>query len=221
MDTLLANPLLRYTHDPGGSTHSLKMVDIRLSALSTGSVVHDILESCDLSKHVSASIRAKLEEIRVSDEQGRLGVDLGGEPRLSDIPDWEDAFMRSSARKKGPVFLDKWLKENLPLAKECLESSWPIREQNAALIRELCDDFNIQGIRIDTEWTAVTVRGHLLSLQKLLQQESLLVGNLGTAVSIVLGCGSGVDIHGQLHLNCEQTIQQWMQVYDCFVLQCT
>ena len=182
---------------------------MHLNSLSVGSVVYDILQSCDLSRYVNDTIRTKLAEIKIFDEKIGIQTLWQAKPHSPVFEDWEDVFTRHSWSKKGPVYLDRWLKNNLPVSRERLDVSQPIKEENSQMIRDLCTSFKLNDIVIGSEWTAVALRGHLHSLQKLLHQERLLVSELST---IELGFKSGVDVNGRLYLNCEDTLQQWVQV---------
>ena len=87
---------------------------------------------------------------------------------------------------------------------------------------------------MNPEWTAATVKGHLLSLERTLgvvangSSLDALVEELGGGdrdyggggLRIVLGhSGSFMSIHGDVHLSCEETVQQWLQVrYTCSVV---
>lgn len=197
----------------------LRLVDVCVNACSVGSLVHDLLKSCDLSAQVSVSTKTKLAEIKASDEQIRLRkLWTLQPPRVADpFQDWddyEDYFTRRSENKSKPVYLDSWLLENLPKAKECLEASRQTREDNVALIRNLCSQFALGGIIIDSDWTSATLRGHLQSLQKLLEQEKAGIEELGPELTLVLGYsnGSRVELNGHTYLNCEETVHQWAKV---------
>jgi len=50
------------------------------------------------------------------------------------------------------------------------------------------------------------------SLQKLLEQERTVVDELGPELTFVFDYGSGIDLNGYIHLNCEETVQQWAKV---------
>lgn len=192
-------------------------VGVRLNAYSVGSAIYDLLQSCDLFAHISVSMKARLAEIKTTDEQVRLWArHIPQSPVVvNSFKDWDnldDLFTRNSKKKVTPVHLDTWLQENLPMAKECLDRSQQTREGNVALVQDLCSRFTLQGIIDSYEWTAATLRGHLQSLQKLLEQERTVVDELGPELTFVFDYGSGIDLNGYIHLNCEETVQQWAKV---------
>ena len=201
----------------------LRLVNVCLNACSVGSLVHDLLKSCDLSAQVSGSTKKKLAEIKASDEQIRLRKLWTPQPPkvadpFQDWDDYEDYLTRRSENKSKPVYLDSWLLENLPKAKEYLEASRQTRDDNVALIRNLCSRFTLGGILIDSDWTSATLRGHLQSLQKLLEQEKAGIEELGPELTLVLGYsnGSRVELNGYTYLNCEDTVHQWAKVSHCY-----
>ena len=201
----------------------LRLVDVCLDACSVGSLVYDLLKSCDLSTQVSGTTKTKLAEIKASDEEIRLQKRWAPQPPtvadpFKDWDDYEDYFTRCSGKKSKPVYLDTWLLENLPKAKQYLEASRQTREENVALIRSLCSRFTLGGIIIDSGWTSTTLRGHLQSLQKLLEQERAVIEELGQELTFVLGYSdsSRVELNGHTYLNCEETVHQWAKVNHCY-----
>ena len=195
----------------------MRPVGVRLNVCSVGSAIYDLLRSCDLFAHLSVSMRAKLAEIKTSDEQVRHWArHIPQSPAVvdpfKDLDNLEDLFTRYSKKKATPVHLDTWLQENLPIAQEGLDRSQSTREGNVALVQDLCSRFTLQGIVDGYDWTAATLRGHLHSLQKLLEQERAVVEEMGPELMIVFDYCSGVELNGSIHLNCEETIQQWAMV---------
>ena len=193
-----------------------------LSSRSIGSAIHDLLVSCNLSGHLSDTIKAKLTHIKTLEQLGKSQetrvAGRTGHSSWSQYPDWEFAFARSSSKKQtGCIFLYPWLHKTLPLARKYLNASRSLRDENNGLLQELCGKFGLREIKIDPEWTAVTLKGHLHSLQRLLQQEKALANELACdggsgGVTLVLGYRSCVDLHGHVYLSCEETVQQWSQV---------
>lgn len=197
-------------------------VDIHLQSLSIGSVVHDVLRSCDLSDRVSDTVRAKLTQIKTMELSG-LSVDVEGEgdDQTSSYPDWEFAFSQSSSEcDHRPVFLDQWLQQNLPLARKRFIASQQLREENDKALSCLCAKFDLQGVEFESEWTAVTVRSYLQAISRLLEREESVMagqndgcGSVGlSGATLVLGNRSEVDNCGCVHLGCEDTLQQWSEV---------
>ena len=176
--------------------------------------MYDILHACDLSEHVGKHVRHKLIDIKVSEEQNRQPATRERLQYSQVYPDWENLFTHCS--KTHPTHLDTWLQESLPRAREHVEASDPIKRGNSTLLQNLCTGFSLRGITCVSDWTAVTLRQHLRSLQTLLRQERLLVRNLGEDVTFVLGYRSEVDVQGHVNLNCEDTLQQWIQVCNLY-----
>ncbi len=194
-----------------------RAVGVQLQSLSVGSVVHDLLRSCDLSHQINDSVRAKLTKIKTSDQTNTWG-NRDAYWRVS-YPDWEFAFSKSTTRTRcGPVSLDYWLQQSLSVARKQLSASQPVREENLRSLQAQCARFGLHRIDFDPEWTAETLRGHLNSLWRLLQwEESAMVGQSGRGsvldgAEVVLGGRSEVDVCGRVHLDCEHTVQQWSQV---------
>lgn len=96
----------------------------------------------------------------------------------------------------------------------------------------ICSRHGLQFIKVNPDWTAATVKGHLLSLEKTLQLGIVANGNSMDALAeggndddgglkVVLGhSGSFVSIRGEVHLSCEDTVQQWLQVSDSYIYVC-
>lgn len=86
----------------------------------------------------------------------------------------------------------------------------------------MCLRYGLQSVRIDPNWTAVTVKGHLLNLNKVLQcvdvqaltEKRSLSGSSTGGLNLVLGHRNYVSVDGGVHLSCEDTLQQWLQVRD-------
>ena len=103
-----------------------------------------------------------------------------------------------------------------------------LREENESLKEKICLRHRLlRCIEVNPEWTAATVKGHLLSLERALgvangSNLDALVEELGDGdgdngggggLKMVLGhSGSFVSVHGDIHLSCEETVQQWLQV---------
>ena len=124
---------------------------------------------------------------------------------------------------KHPECLRNWLKHNLSIARSRLDSSCHLREENESLKERICSRHGLQFIKVNPDWTAATVKGHLLSLEKTLgviangynTVDALAEGDNGDdgGLKVVLGhSGSFVSIRGEVHLSCEDTVQQWLQV---------
>ena len=196
---------------------------VSLDSLSVGSAVYDILGSCDFSGYLTEDVRARLVQIKEHDELGRTRTEAdirAATQSAFEERDWEkewDVVFNSRLRDGGrgaPTYLDKWLAESLSHARECLEASLPIRRENDSTIRGLCSEFNLRSITTETDWMAATLRGHLHNLRKSLQcQRAPLMSSLDSAVALVLGYAHGVDVNGRILLNCEETVQQWVQVH--------
>ena len=193
---------------------------ISLDSLSVGSAVSDILGSCDLSSYLTEDVRMKLVEIKEHDKLQRTNSsDQTPTQSTLERRDWEkewDSVFRSKSRDRrgsAPTYLDKWLAENLSHARECLDASRPIRKENESTVQGLCSEFNLRSIAANPDWMAATLRGHLHNLKKSLEcQRKSLTFDLDPGVALVLGYTHGVDASGRIFLNCEETVQQWLQV---------
>ena len=134
-------------------------------------------------------------------------------------------------RHSQPECLRNWLKQNLSLARSRLDSSRRLREENESLKEKICSRYGLlRSIEVNPEWTAATVKGHLLSLERALGVVMVASGSsldalvkeleggdrdngAGGGLRMVLGhSGSFVSVHGDVHLSCEETVQQWLQV---------
>ena len=221
------------------SAENLKSVSVLLDAYSIGSAVHDILQSCDLFANISNPTISKL--IRTKHQESEKHRVLSTykhyksrhqhhqEP-LQDYPDFDYIFSernRTSSehvQQKQPECFKNWLKLNLSLARSRLDSSRCLREQNESLKERVCSRHGLQRIEVNPDWTAATVKGHLLSLDKalgvaknnadtLVKWSPAAAADSGSGLKVVLGhSGSFVNIHGEVHLSCEDTVQQWLQV---------
>ena len=213
------------------SPDHLRAVNILLNAYSIGSAVHDILQSCDLFADISNPTISKLIETKHRESQKHLVLSAykhhrhRQEEEIFDYSYLEYAFSErrmSSKRsqRKQPDCLEEWLKENLSLARARSESSRCLLEENQLLQENLCLRYGIRSIEVETDWTAATVKGHLLSLKNVLEQvdaavlESWKGGVLGAGgLRFVLGGHrSHVSLDGVIHLSFEETRHQWMQV---------
>lgn len=203
-------------------SNRLKTAAVSLDSLSVGSAVHDLLGSCDLSGYLTEDVRTKLVEIKERDELERTDSDTRRSSAQSNFEkrdwerEWENVFSRKTREsvRAVPTYLDKWLSESLSRARESLRASLPIRMENHSTIQELCGEFNLRGIATEVDWMAATLRGHLLNLKKSLQCQRSRTSSLdGSAVALVLGYAHGVDVNGRILLNCEETVQQWVQVH--------
>ena len=215
--------------------------------------MHDILQSCDLFADISNPAISKL--LRTKHQENEKHQVLSTYNRykshhhhdhqepLQDYPDFdyifsERKFNKTSSvehayvRHSQPECLRSWLKQNLSLARSRLDSSRRLREENESLKEKICSRHRLlRSIEVNPEWTAATIKGHLLSLERALgvvASGSSLVEELeggdrdngGGGLRIVLGhSGSFVGVHGDVHLSCEETVQQWLQVrYTCSVV---
>lgn len=248
-----AKPLLH-------SAENLKPVSVSLDAYSIGSAVHDILQSCDLFAYVSNPVISKLlqtkhresEKHRVLSTYNRYKShhhhhhNHHRQEPLQDYPDFdyifsERKFNKTSSvehayvRHSQPECLRNWLKQNLSLARSRLDSSRRLREENESLKEKICSRHQLlRSIEVNPEWTAATIKGHLLSLERALgvvasssSLDALVEGlegsdrdNGGGGLRMMLGHSrSFVGVHGDVHLSCEETVQQWLQVrYTCSVV---
>ena len=212
---------------------SLKAVSVSLDAHSIASAVHDILQSCDLFADISNSTISKLlrtkheesEKHRVLSTYSRYKSHQHRQPEpLQDYPDFDYMFSERAktgsehVQERQPESLETWLKENLPLARSRLDSSKCLREENESLKERICSRHGLQSLSVTSDWTAATVKGHLLSLEKALEiatTASLVEGSQGDGDGLRVALGhsqSFVSVHGEVHLSCEETIQQWLQV---------
>ncbi len=229
------------------SAENLKPVSVSLDAYSIGSAVHDILQSCDLFTDVSNPAILKLlrtkhqerEKHRVLSTYNRYKShhhhSLHHQEPLQDYPDFDYIFSERNktssehVQKRQPECLKNWLIQNLSLARSRLDSSRRLREENESLKERICSRHRLlRCIEVNPDWTAATVKGHLLSLEKALgvvasgSNLDTLVEELqsdgdnrggGGGLRMVLGrSGSFVSVHGEVHLSCEETVQQWLQV---------
>ena len=208
------------------SSESLRAVGILLSAQSVGSAVHDILQSCDLFADISNMTVSKLIRTKHQESQ-KLRVlstyehHKSHQEPLQDYPDFDYSFSErktgsSEMKQEQPQYLDIWLKQKLSLAKSRLNSSRHLREENTSLQKTLCSRYRLQSVRVNPDWTAVTVKGHLLSLEKLLElvDTAALMERSHDGLRFALGHSSFVSADGEIHLSCEDTLQQWLQVRD-------
>ena len=204
-------------------------MSVLLNAYSIGSAVHDILQSCDLFADLSNPTLSKL--IREKHEESQKHRVLSTYKHYSqsqqqapvqDYPDFDYAFTEREinsqrVRHKSPEYLDVWLKQNLPLASSRLESSRSLRKENELIKDSICSEYGLHCIKIEQDWTAVTVKGYLKCLKRALERVDVasLVGKCeaaGGGVRVVLGHSCRVSPDGQVHLSCEDTLQQWIQV---------
>ena len=187
--------------------------------------MHDILQSCDLfgdvhNPTISKLIRTKHQESqkhRVLSAYRRHGSQ---QEQVYDFPDFDYAFSERKMsyehnQPKQPENLRSWLRQNLHISKSRLDSSKALREENRSLRESMCSRYGLQDIGVDPDWTAATVKGHLLCLQKAL--ECVDVAGLSKVsgaggLRFVLGHRSRVSVEGKVHLSCEDTLQQWVQV---------
>ena len=200
-----------------------------LSAQSVGSAVHDILQSCDLFADISNMTVSKLIRTKHQESQ-KLRVlstyehHKSHQEPLQDYPDFDYSFSErktgsSEMKQEQPQYLDIWLKQKLSLAKSRFNSSRHLREENTSLQKNLCSRYNLQDVRVHPDWTATTVKGHLLSLEKLLELVAMAALTersraAADGLKFVLGHSSFVSADGEVHLSCEDTLQQWLQVTD-------
>ena len=234
------------------SAENLKPVSVSLDAYSIGSAVHDILQSCDLFADVSNPAISKLLQTKHQENEKHQVLstykrykshhhhhhDHHHQEPLQDYPDFdyifsERKFNKTSSmehvyvRHSQPECLRSWLKQNLSLARSRLDLSRRLREENESLKEEICWRHGLlRSIEVNSEWTAATVKGHLLSLERALgviangsSLDALVEGlegsdcDNGGGLRMVLGhSGSFVSVHGDVHLSCEETVQQWLQV---------
>lgn len=231
------------------SAENLKPVSVSLDAYSIGSAVHDILQSCDLFADVSNPAISKLLRTKHQESEKHRVLSTYNQYKshhhhshhhqepLQDYPDFdyifsERKFNKTSSmeqmRHSQPECLRHWLKQNLSLARSRLDSSRCLREENESLKEKICSRHGLlRCIEVNPEWTAATVKGHLLSLERALgvangSSLDALVEELGDGdgdngggggLKMVLGhSGSFVSVHGDVHLSCEETVQQWLQV---------
>ena len=211
---------------------NLKAISIALDAYSIGSAVHDILQSCDLFADINNPMISKLLRTKYQENEKHRVLSTykrykshhhGNQEPLQDYPDFDYVFSERNragsehVQQKQPEFLKKWLKRNLPLAKSRLDSSKCLREENESLRENICSRHRLQRIKVNPDWTAATVKGHLLSLERGLGLADVAAlverSPAGGGLSVVLGhSGSFVSVHGEVHLSCEDTLQQWLQV---------
>jgi hypothetical protein len=207
--------------------------------------VHDILQSCDLFADVSNPAISKLlrtkqqesEKHRVLSTYNRYKshhhLHHHHQEPLQDYPDFDYVFSERNktgsehVQHRQPECLRKWLKQNLSLARSRLDSSRRLREENESLKERICSRHHglLRCIEVNPDWTAATVKGHLLSLEKALgavasgsNLDTLVEelegdGDNGGGLRMVLGhSGNFVSVSGEVHLSCEETVQQWLQV---------
>lgn len=219
------------------SAENLKSVSVSLDAYSVGSAVHDILQSCDLFADVSNPTISKL--LRTKHQENEKNRVMSTYKRykshhhhhhqqepLQDYPDFDYIFSERNTGKtdvqyKRPECLRDWLKHNLSLARSRLDLSRRLRAENDSLKERICSRHGLRCIEVNPDWTAATVKGHLLSLEKTLgvatrtHSSAALESGFGGGggVKVVLGhSGSFVSVRGEVHLSCEDTVQQWLQV---------
>ena len=203
-------------------------VGISLSAQSVGSAVHDILESCDLSIHINSTTRAKLAKIKTTDQLRDHILSMYSHyhnPCVNvmtnedlNYPDFETLFQENGPKRKSvheeSTNFEQWLVTNIKVAEANTTSSCHVRSGNQMLIKDMCQCYRVKDVRTDVEWTASTLRGHLQAVKELLghtQVESVLE-DYGRDVTVYLGYRNFVDVNACVHLDCEQTLQQWIQV---------
>lgn len=194
--------------------------------------MHDILQSCDLFADISNPTISKLVRTKHQESQKHRVLStyrnykFNQGPPIRDYPDFDYAFSESRrmncerVQRRPPQSLKSWLRQTLPIAKSRLDLSKSLREENRLLQESICLRYGLQSIMIDPNWTLATVKGHLLSLKKVLQcvdartlTEESPPSSAG-GVKFVLGHRSYVSVDGGVHLCCEDTFQQWLQVRD-------
>ena len=195
-----------------------------LNAYSIGSAIHDILQSCDLFADINNPTASKLIKTKHQESQKHRVLSTYNRYRsqkepIQDYPDFDYAFSErrmhfAHEHRKQPESLEIWLSQNLSLARSRLDLSKTLTEENRLLIEKICSRYKVQSVKVDSDWTAATVKGHLLCLEKTLSCINVadLAAKSDGRLRFVLSHSSRVSLEREVELSCEDTVQQWLHV---------
>lgn len=207
------------------SPQEFRNVHIKLASKNVQTTVREVLSSCSLSTaHLNRFTPTEVERPA---------------PVLDDFDDYVYDLRRSrpghsvkepGCRKDWTVEgrdgfdLERFLKENTPLARERSALSLPVREETVRLSREIVDALQLTAVRWDCGWGSGHFRGCLESFKMLSAQHPDVAANL-RGRTVVLGRTTGVSLDGHVVLNIEEVRHNWLSLlrslprYDAYVSQ--
>lgn len=87
----------------------------------------------------------------------------------------------------------------------------PVRNEIERLKKELCENLKLKGIKWDCGWNISHFRGSLESFQALIKHHPEVGGSL-KGKTLIFGTDTGVNLDGDVMLNCGEVRHNWLDV---------
>ncbi|KAL0273988.1 UNVERIFIED_CONTAM: hypothetical protein PYX00_006534 [Menopon gallinae] len=197
------------------SSKSLKSVLIKLHDRSVRKAVISILRSCDLPTTYVEKI-APQPELKESKSFSKAQAERFYENLSRHEAEFYENdplvgnFVKNIRNKAKEIdSLREWLEKNYEASQESLKAHEPVRNEIERLKRELCENLELKVIKWDSGWNISHFRGALESFQALSLHHPEVMTSL-KGKTLIFGSDTGVNLDGDVMLNCGEVRHNWL-----------
>ncbi|KAK6632343.1 hypothetical protein RUM44_007384 [Polyplax serrata] len=194
----------------------LKSINIHLRDRSLRKIVVSILKTCDLPTTYVDKVSPKSDVRQKQFHENDINNIYNNLSKqetdfFEDDPIFSDILKRIKKKAKDDNHLSDWLSKNYTTAQGYLQAFEPIRNEIEKLRTNLCDKLKLKRIKWDCGWSISHFKGSLQSLDILLKHHPEDMKSLN-GKTLIFGNETGVNLDGDVMLNCGEVRNNWLEV---------